>query len=182
MKFSKLAIIAALPMIGAAIGASAGLPAAAWAQAPAEANQDAGLAVGATVYDAQGDEVGTIAQISGEVVIVDTGTNQATLGKASFAKGPNGPIVGATKAELDAMVEKARSDAAAALAAALQPGAAVRSMDGIELGTIKSIEGDNAMLDYAGKLVPLKREYFATDANGLMVRFTAQALKDAMAQ
>lgn len=173
MNFSKLAAIAVL--------ATAGVPASAWAQAPAEANQSAALSVGTTVYDPQGGEVGTIAEINGDVVVVDTGTNKATLGAASFAQGPNGPVIGATKADLDAAVEAAAAKAAAALDAALQVGAPVRSVDGVVLGNVASIDGENAVIDYSGKKVTLKREYFATDGQGLIVRFTAQALSDALA-
>ncbi|OCC22684.1 hypothetical protein MB02_14735 [Croceicoccus estronivorus] len=174
MKFSKLAAIAAL--------ATAGVPASAWAQAPAEANQGATLTAGATVYDPQGEVVGTIAEIRDDVVIIDTGTNKATLGAASFADGPNGPMIGATKAELDSAVEAAAAKAAAALDAALQVGAAVRSVDGVALGSVTKLEEGNVVIDYSGKPVTLKREYFATDGQGLIVRFTAQALSDALSQ
>jgi len=169
MRFTKLA--------AATLLALASVPAAVHAQGADGPN----LAVGTMVYDAQGGEVGTIEQISGDNVIVNTGTNLGALTRASFGVGENGPVVGITKAELDASLNAAKEEAAAALNAALVPGAAVSGSQGTPVGTVKQVTGDQVVIAHEVGDVPLTRNQFTTNEQGLALTFTAEQLDAALA-
>src|SRR4051812_29577774 len=103
----------ALVLTGSAI-----LAAPAFAQAPAPAAAPGAAAqtapaatpnvtVGAAVSDATGGSVGTIESVSGGNAVLSTGTAKASIPVSSFAQGPNGLVVGITKAELEAKVAQA---------------------------------------------------------------------------
>lgn len=169
MKYTKL-VAAAL--------AVASLPMLAHAQEAAGVT----LAAGGKVYGPQGNEVGTIEQVNGGNVIVNTGTNSATLPASSFAKGEKGPTIGFTKAQLDAAIEAAAQQAQAKLDAALVAGAAVRSIDGLPLGVIQSIDADGMVkMERESGAYFLKRDMFATDDKGLIVRAKAADINAAIA-
>lgn len=160
MKFAKLAFAAAL--------ATAALPGAAFAQ---------DVAAGATVYGPQGNVVGTVTSVSGGVVVLDTGTHKAPLPANAFGKSDKGPTITVTKQQLDEMVSAQLAAAAQARDTALIAGAAVNSADGKPAGTVKSVEGDDVVLETTDGPVALKRNTFAVDANGaLMARYTAEQL------
>lgn len=93
---------AAQPASGAGLttqGASAAVPADVAAQ----------LTTGATVFDTQGGQVGTIEAINGGDIVVTTGTAKATIPAASFGKGTNGPVLSVTRAQLEAAVNGANT-------------------------------------------------------------------------
>jgi hypothetical protein len=151
---------------------------AAWAQSIAQA----GVTVGATVFGPQGNEVGKVERIDGEVVTVNTGKNAAALGGNSFVKGPNGPVIGFTKAQLDDAVEAAAKQAQAKLEAALVAGAALRTSDGIDAGVIKSLNDDGSVvIEQPTRSFALQRDLFTTDDKGLVLRITALQLNNALA-
>ncbi|MEZ5735764.1 MAG: hypothetical protein R3E09_08160 [Novosphingobium sp.] len=167
-------------LIAAALMGVLTMPAAALAQdaAAAEAPE---LAVGTTVYDPQGGEVGTIEKLIGGNVVVFTGKNRATLGAASFVKGPNGPVIGMTKEQLDTAIEQAAAKADAAMAAALVLGAEVRSKDGVVVGSVKEIEGDNVIVELSEEsAITLKKEHLTVDDKGLKLFMTAQQFQAAV--
>lgn len=175
MKLFDLTVVTLGVTLGAAI-----LPAVATAQsAPAAAQSGASLTVGATVYDPQGGEVGKIESIAGENAVIDTGTNKATLPKSAFGTGANGPVISATKAQLDALVSAAAAEADAALTAALIPGAEVRGKSGTLVGTVKEVNGDQVVLDRPAGLVTLLKPAFATGPSGLIISMTAAELEAA---
>ena len=124
MKFSTLTAAAALALASLA--------------APALA-QD-GVAVGATIYGSDGAPVGTVERVDGDTVTVNTGTTTAALPASTLGKGDNGPVIGWTKAELEAAVAEANREAADKLAAALVEGAEVYSSDNVRLGTINEFD------------------------------------------
>jgi preprotein translocase subunit YajC len=167
-------------LIAAALMGIVTMPAASLAQ-DAAAAEAPDLAVGTTVYDPQGGEVGSIEKIIGGNVVVFTGKNRATLGSASFAKGPNGPVIGMTREQLDAAIEQAAAKADAAMAVALVPGAEVRSNDGVLVGSVKEIDGDNVVVDLTEEgAITLKKEHLTVDANGLKLFMSAQQFQAAV--
>jgi preprotein translocase subunit YajC len=171
MHFSRL--------VAAAFLVTAAVPGAAYAQAAAGVS----LTAGTTIYGPQGGVVGTVEKVDGGNVIVNTGTHSATLPSNSFAKGEKGPVIGFSKAQLDAAVDAANQKAQAKLAAAIAPGAQVRSSDGVVLGTVKSID-DNGLvvIDHQPSPIALRREEFVTDGAGLKVNVTAKQVNDQLAQ
>jgi preprotein translocase subunit YajC len=134
------------------------------------------LAPGATVYDPQGGVVGKIDSIAGDNVVIDTGTSKATLPKNAFGSSAKGHTVTATKAQIDAMVAAASAKSNAALEAALVTGAQVFGKAGNLIGTIKSIEGDQVVLDRTEGPVSLARQAFALGTNGLTISMTSAEL------
>jgi hypothetical protein len=138
------------------------------------------LAVGGTVYDPEGGVVGTIEKMAGGNVVISTGTNSATLGANAFVKGPNGPVIGMTKEELDAAVEQAAAKAQAAKDAALVPGAQVSSSDGVVVGTVDKIEGENVFLKLTDGAITLQKEHLTTGPEGLKLFMTAAQFQSAV--
>ena len=127
----------------AAAAAVASVPTLAKAQtaAPAApaANAAASVAVGGTIFDPQGGEVGKIVSMTGDAVVVDTGANKATLPKSAIGSGPKGPIIAMTKAQIDEQVAAANQKASAAVEAAMVTGAPVKGKAGGAIGTIKEV-------------------------------------------
>ncbi len=128
MKLAPLAIAAALAM--------AGLSAPAFAQ----------VSVGATIYGPDGAAVGTVESVDGDIAVVNTGNVTANLPTSVFGEGENGPTIGWNKADLEAAVNAANEEAAAALTAALTEGADLYSVDGVLLGKIESIGEDGLVI------------------------------------
>lgn len=169
MKFTKL--------VAASLLALAAAPVAVNAQGTAAPT----LTVGATVYGPKGDVVGTIKSVEGGNVVVDTGKNAANLPVSSFGASAKGPVIGMTKADLDAALEKAQADAEAKLQASLVKGATVYGIDGVEVGTISDItpEGQVIIAHKAGP-VPLPKDQFTTIDKGVALKFTAAQLDEAL--
>lgn len=151
MKFTKMVAISLLAL----------------ASVPAAAQSDVGAVVGATVYGSDAGEIGKILEVGPDYVIVDTGAHQATLPTSSLGKGAKGPLVGLTKAELDAFVEKATAEADAKLATALVAGNAIHSSDGLEIGKVREVDADgNVVIDREAGAISLPKSQFTVDANG----------------
>ncbi len=118
MKISKLV---ALSMI-----AAASLPAAAIAQdapaadaAPATPATGApSLAAGQTVYGPDGQPAATVVSVDGGNVVIDTGTQKATLPASVFASSDKGPTIAYNKDQLNAAIESANKQAGGAGATA----------------------------------------------------------------
>jgi hypothetical protein len=152
------------------------------AQAPAAAAAAKGdIAVGAVVYDPQGGEVGKVDSVSGDNVVIDTGTNKATLPKTSFGKGKNGPTISATKADIDAAVAASLAQANAARDAALIVGAEVRGKAGTPIGTIKEVTASQVVLNRPSGMVSLNKALFISQNGSVVLQLTAAEL-DAAAQ
>ncbi|MBO9600905.1 MAG: hypothetical protein J7496_00205 [Novosphingobium sp.] len=180
MKTAKLAAAALLALAPAALSAQTAAPAA----APAAPSNDAAADVvpGATVYDMNGGTVGRIVSVEGDAVVLDTGTNRATLSKSGFGKGANGPVIGMTKAQLDQAIATAQGAAASKLDAALVAGAAVVSSDNMPVGTVKEIANGNVVLDRPAGAIALPKSQFTVNAAGaLALLFTAAQLDAAIA-
>jgi hypothetical protein len=144
--------------------------------APAAATAQGDLAVGAVIYDPQGEEVGKVDSISGDNIVIDTGTNKATLPKASFGKGAKGPAIGATKAEIDAAVAASLQQAQAALDAALVVGVEVRGKAGTPIGTISEVNADQVVIKRPTGMVSLNKGLFANEGGVVTLQMTAEEL------
>jgi hypothetical protein len=125
MKLSTLAAAAALTLAGVS--------------APALA-QGAGIAAGATIYGPDGEAVGTIEQVEGDNVVVNTGNMTAAVPASVLGEGETGPTIGWNRADFEAAITAANAEAEAQLEAQLAAGAQVYSVDGVLLGTVQSID------------------------------------------
>jgi hypothetical protein len=116
MKISKLALttIAAFATVPAASAFAQD------AQAPAAeaATASPSLAAGQIIYGPSGEEVATVVSIADGNVVVDTGTQQATLPGSAITAGEKGATIGYTKEQLNAAIEAANKQASAGQAGA----------------------------------------------------------------
>lgn len=169
MKFAKLAAATALALS----------PLPALAAGPE-------LAVGSTVYGPEGGVVGTVETIADGIVTVDTGKHKAPLPADVFGTSEQGPSITVTQAQINAMLDEQIASAAAQRDAALVAGAMVHTAGDLMLGNVKSVDGDDVVVEIETGPVAMKREHFAINANGTLIAlFTMEqieaAAKDAAA-
>lgn len=138
-----------------------------------------GVTAGATVYDAQGAVVGTIAAINGTNAVVDTGTVKAALAISSFGTSPKGPTLGLTKAHLEAAAAQA-GPGSAEFKAKLVPGAIVYGAGGTQVGTIKDADAQFVTVTTAKGDARLPITGFAPGTNGITIGLTAEQLAAAI--
>lgn len=139
------------------------------------------LAPGMVFYGPDALPAGTIREVSGAAVVVDTGANVVTLGLDSFVEAKIGPTIGYTKAQLDAAVTQILADQKARLDAAVVVGAELRSSDGVKVGTIRRINPDGSvMIGDDERAFRLERSQLATDTAGLILRFSNAQLEAAL--
>jgi hypothetical protein len=145
-------------LIAAAIAAASLAPVAAVAQDAAATA--VAPTVGAKVFGPQGNEVGTVEAVQGGVITVSTGTARAGLPTSAFAMREKGLTIGMTKAQLEAAVNGAAAQTDAAKDAAMVVDAPIKSSDGVVLGTISKVEGDDVTVTLSGgATVALKKSY-----------------------
>ncbi len=165
MKFLKMAAATALALSSVAALAA-----------------DGKIVAGATVYGPQGNVVGTVESVADGVVTVDTGKHKAPLPANAFGAGENGPTITVTQAQINAMLDEQLAAAAAQRDAALIPGAMVHTAKNAMLGTVKSVDGDNVVVEIETGPVALQREHFAVDANGTLIALFTMAQIEAAAE
>ncbi|KPF66319.1 hypothetical protein IP88_12880 [alpha proteobacterium AAP81b] len=139
------------------------------------------LSVGATVYHTSGEAVGTIKAIGANGVVVSTGSNEVTIPAASFGAGANGPVLAATKADIDAAAGAANAQRTAAVGQLVVAGAPVKGAAGNVVGTIKARDGDFAVLTTPRGEVRLPLTSFAVINNALSIGMTAAEFDAAVA-
>ncbi|GFE74443.1 MULTISPECIES: hypothetical protein [Novosphingobium] len=163
-------------LIAAAIAAATLTPAAAMAQGTA-ATAAAAPTVGAKVYGPDGTEVGTVEAVQSGVVTVNTGTARAGLPAASFAMREKGLTIGMNKADLEAAVNGAKAESSAELATAFVADKPIKSSDGVVLGTVTKVEGEDVFVTLSnGSVAQLKKSYFGLGADkSLTLGMTATA-------
>ena len=168
---------AALPFGTAALATAPApsAPPAASAATPASAT----VTAGATVYDSQGVAVGTIESVSGDNVVLAIGESRATLASSAFATGPKGVTINTTKAQLETAVAQATAKNDASLNTALAVGADVQSKDGVVVGKVKSVAGDQVVLDRPAGAVTLAKQFFTSGTSGLTIALSAAELEAA---
>lgn len=139
--------------------------------------------VGAKVFGPDKAEVGTIEKVEGGNAVVNTGTQRATLPMTAFgANASGGLLISMTKAQLDSAVAAAEAQAASTMMASLTPDAPIKSSDGVLVGSVQKVEGDNVTIDLAeGSAITLQKEYLMADSTGLKVKMTDAAFKAAVA-
>jgi hypothetical protein len=108
--------------------------------------QGADVTAGAVVYGSDGEPVGTIDQVDGTNVVLNTGERTATLPADVFGASEKGPMIGWTKAELDAAIAAEEQKAGEAVAAALVPGAQLYSVDGLVVGTVNEVNAEGMVV------------------------------------
>ncbi|WP_372732702.1 hypothetical protein [Novosphingobium sp.] len=175
----NLAIFATFAAPLALLGTAAYAQGTAAPAAPA-AEATAQVAVGATVYDSTGAEVGKVKSVAAPNFVIDTGKNTATLALSALGTSPKGPVLGLTREQLDTAAEKAAADAAAALASAIAVDAPVHASDGTTvIGKIAEVAEADFVLDTGSTKVKMPKTSVANGTNGLFIGLTAQAFAEA---
>lgn len=137
--------------------------------------QDGGFAIGAEVLDGNGNPVGTVSAVEGDIVTIRTDKLDANLGKASFAQQDGKLYIGLSQAELNAAVEKDKAAAEASLAV----GAEVKDSAGASAGTIEAIDAELVTIKLAsGKSVRIPRSGIVGSANGAVIGLTVADLEN----
>jgi hypothetical protein len=130
---------------------------------------------GMQVVDTSGGVVGTVKSVQGDYILVDTGSHEAMLPKASFTPTEGKLLFGMTKAQLDAEIEKS----AAAANAAIKPGATVKGLNGAAVGTIDTVDAQNATLKLSsGQSVAVPLSGLRGNPDGtVLIGLTAEQLQ-----
>ena len=146
------------------------------------ASANAQVAVGDTVYGPQGNEVGTVEDVQGGNVVLNTGNMTATLPADTFGEGENGPTIGWNKADLEAAITAANQEQEAALDAALTAGTQVYSTDGIVVGSINEVDPTGMVVVEHTEAGPIQlpKDQFALQNNQLTFLATAAQLSQAV--
>jgi hypothetical protein len=161
-------------LIAAAIAAASLAPVAATAQDAAATA--VAPTVGAKVFGPEGNEVGTVESVQAGVVTISTGAARAGLPTSAFAMREKGLTIGMTKAQLEAAVNGAKAETDAAKNAAMVIDAPIMSNDGVVLGTISKIEGDDVTVQLSnGTSAILKKSYLGLVNDALTLGMTAEA-------
>jgi hypothetical protein len=77
----------------------------------AKAATPATITPGMAVNGPQGNPVGKVDSVSGDLITVATANTKAQLPRSAFAQGPNGLVIGLTAAQLDAAAKSAGAPA-----------------------------------------------------------------------
>ncbi|WP_052208132.1 hypothetical protein [Croceibacterium mercuriale] len=172
----------------AALACTTALAPAALAQATAPAATPAapagatGVTAGATIYGPDGQPVGTVEQVEGTNVVVNTGTQTATLPASTFSAGANGPTIGWNKADLEAAIAAEEQKAVAALDTKLVAGAQLFTVDNVAVGTITEVKTDGMVVvehTTAGP-IQLPKEQMTVQGENLTFLATAADLNAAV--
>lgn len=154
-------------MLAAALFAAA--PLATAAAQPAQGQ----VAVGMQVIGPADGVVGVIAGMNGGNVTLKTDRHSIPIPATSFTVQEGKAYFGMTQAQVNAEYEKAMAEAEASLA----PGATVKGLNGIKLGTIQAIDSDNVTLKLdSGHVVILPRSGVAGRPDGAVIGITAEEL------
>ena len=142
--------------------------------------------VGATIYGSDGNEVGTVTEVNDQVVVIDTGKHKAPVPVNMIADGEKGKTVGATREQVDTLMDARIAEANAKRDAALVEGASVVSAGGRPAGKLGKVDlaADSIAFEAeGGNVFPLKKEHFAVNAQGqLMVLFSKDQIAAAAAK
>ena len=179
MNLRTALLATAIMAVSAPLAAQTAAPGAAAPAASAAAPAKVNVTAGAAVLDAAGGPVGTVASVTGDAAIVDTGTVKVGIPTASFAQSDKGLHISMTKAELEAAANGAKAGAQQDLAASLTPGTAVADQSGGAVGKVDAVEGEFVVVATPTTKVKLPKTAFAKGPNGLVIGMTLAQLEAA---
>lgn len=154
----------------AACLAFAAVPAAAQTAAAGSATA---ISVGTKVVDTGGGEVGTVAALQGDNLVVKTDKHEVALPRSSFTSSEKGLLFALTRAQLNAEVDKTL----AAQGPLLSVGATVYDPQGGVVGTVQEFDAQLATVKLANSVVKLPVDAFVRGPNGPVIGETAASLE-----
>jgi len=150
---------------------------AALAQDPAAVEVTAGT----TVYGPEGNEVGTIESVADGVATFDTGTHKIGLPVDRFGRNADKQTtIAVTRDALNKMVEDQLAQAAAQLEAVLVVGAPVADVNGVSLGSVGKVEGEEVTVETEWGAFALKKANFQPGEGGVTAQVLADQVKSAL--
>lgn len=140
------------------------------------ASAQTGISAGAKVSDTQGGEVGTITRVDGQYVILKTDRHEVRLPTTSFTAHEGGFLIGMTRDQLNAEVDKTLAQANLKVAV----GATVTGSQGGVVGTIEALDDQFVTVKLtSGKMVRLPRKSVGPGQNGALIGMTVAELEAA---
>ncbi|MDQ8754671.1 hypothetical protein RCO27_00370 [Sphingosinicella sp. LHD-64] len=140
---------------------------------PGVASAQAGLAVGRTVTDTSGGEVGTITAVSGDNVTLRTDRHEVALPASSLTATEQAVLIGLTRDQLNAQVDQMMAQQQAAFVV----GAVVRDSQGAEVGPVQALDAETLTIQLGEQQVRLPRNAVAAGPNGLVIGGTVEQLR-----
>ena len=144
----------------------------------------ADISAGATVRAKDGLQIATIERLEADGAVVRAGNRLAKLPVDAFGKDDNGLLINVTAAEFQTAIAAASVPApaqepeiAAATAADMALGAAVRDSEGVQIGTVLELVSNGVIVLTDGRKVKLTVDSFSKDDQGLLIGITANELK-----
>ena len=139
----------------------------------------AGINPGMQVTDASGSAVGTVKEVRGSNLLVQTDKHEALLPSASFTVSNGKLLFGMTQAQLDAQIEKSLAASSAAIVA----GASVKGLGGAQVGTIDAVADGNATITLQdGKKIAVPQSGLRGNADGSVTIGYSAAQLEALVQ
>lgn len=139
------------------------------------------VAAGVMVYGPEGNQVGTIESVTDGVATLDTGTYKVGLPLDRFGmNAEKQTTVAVTQDQLNEMMYKAQAEAAAALDAALVAGTPVADVNGVSLGTVGTVDGDDVTVETEWGAFALKKENFIAGEGSVTAQVLADQVKSAL--
>lgn len=146
----------------------------------------ADIAIGAGVRDRNGVQIATVESLDANGAVLKYGDRLAKVTLEAFGKDDDGLLLGVTEDEFQAAVSQTAVPAqqepqfVAVTPADMVPGAAIRDIDGVPIGTVAELVESGVVILADGKKVRLALESFAKDESGLLIGITASEFKAAI--
>lgn len=147
--------------------------------------QDAAATVevtaGTVVYGPEGNEVGTIESVADGVATFDTGTHKIGLPVDRFGQNAEKQTtIAVTRDALNKIVEDQLAELAAKLEAVLVVGAPVVDVNGVSLGSVGKVEGEEVTVQTEWGAFALKKANFQPGEGGVTAQVLADQVKTAL--
>lgn len=152
------------------------------AAAPAEdAAATVNVSAGTVVYGPEGNEVGTIESVADGVATFNTGTHKLGLPVDRFGQNAEKQTtIAVTREALNKMVEDQLAKTAAELETVLVVGAPVVDVNGVSLGAVGKVEGENVTVETEWGAFALKKANFQPGEGGVTAQVLADQVKNAL--
>jgi hypothetical protein len=139
------------------------------------------VTAGMVVYGPEGNEVGTVESVTDGVATFNTGTHKIGLPVDRFGQNAEKQTtLAVTRDALNKMVEDQLAKTAAELEAALVAGAAVVDVNGVALGSVGKIDGENVTVDTEWGAFALKKGSFRAREGGVTAHVLIDQVKSAL--
>jgi hypothetical protein len=143
----------------------------------APANAQSAVQAGAIVKDPQGGEVGTIASVEGDQVVLRTDRHQARIPASAINAGPNGLVINITRDALNARIDETLAQAQQAIIV----GAVVHDSAGAVVGPIEAVDAQTVTIRIGERQIQIRKAAVGGGPNGLTIGTTLAELQAQLA-